>query len=135
MKLLSLIILVAILSLALQGVLQVFASTDNSTNFQQPFIFPSPAYCYPLGYRTIAVPVRNTLTSPLTAIVFGVFHSITNEDTLLVSTSNIIVAGGQNQTGYVVVNLQSETYSVNVFVWSINGSSLSSEQANLILSC
>jgi hypothetical protein len=115
---------------------QTFASSASSTNFQQSIIFPSPAFCQPGGtYETIAVSIKNTVNFTITAIVFGVLHNLTNGQTLQVSTGTAALGAGQNVTVYDIINLQYGNYSTDVFVWSVNGSSLSSEQSNVLIAC
>ncbi|MFI5420334.1 MAG: hypothetical protein ACHQ1H_05155 [Nitrososphaerales archaeon] len=108
-----------------------FASANSSL----PIIFPSPAYCTDIGpYNTIAVPLLNTLTDPITAVIIGVLHNSIGQP-LQVTDGSITLMGGGNVTVHVPVYLPYANYSVNVFVWSVNGSSISSEQSNLLLTC
>jgi len=94
----------------------------TSTN---AFTFPAPTYFF-LGnqYHTVAVVVTNTQGISLTGIVLAVVHNSAGQ-TLAISTATVTVAAGGSQTAYVVLNLPSGTYSVNVFVWSSSGQSLS----------
>jgi len=92
------------------------------------FSFPSTPKYYKLSvYNTVNVTVTNTQASSLTAIVFAVFHNSAGQ-TLQVSTSSVTVPAGSTATAFVPTTLASGTYSVNVFVWSTTGSSLSSSE-------
>jgi hypothetical protein len=92
------------------------------------FSFPStPKYFKLSVYNTVNVTVTNTQTSSLTAIVFAVFHNSAGQ-TLQVSTSSVTVPAGSTATAFVPTTLASGTYSVNVFVWSTTGSSLSQSE-------
>jgi hypothetical protein len=92
------------------------------------FSFPSTPKYYKLSvYNTVNVTVTNTQTSSLTAIVFAVFHNSAGQ-TLQVSTSSVTVPAGSTATAFVPTTLASGTYSVNVFVWSTTGSSLSQSE-------
>jgi hypothetical protein len=88
------------------------------------FTFVTPKY-YLLGpYHTVNVTVTNTQAATITAVVFAVVHNAAGQ-TLEVSTSTVSVAAGSTSSAFVVVNQPAGTYSVNVFVWSTSGSSLS----------
>ncbi len=120
-----------IVLLSLIANVPAFASADSSL----PIVFPSPAACFNLGsYYSIAVPLLNTLNDSITVVIFGVLHNTIGQP-LQVATVSDILAGGGNATAYVPIMLPFANYSVNVFVWSVNGSSISSEQSNLQLAC
>ncbi len=128
-----------LLNLIIVGILLIGGSNttilaSTGANFLDPITVPSPASCYPLGYQTIEVPLTNNLAISLNAIVFGVFHNSIGQ-TLEVSTSSVIVSGGQNLTTYVIITLPYGNYTVNVFAWAVNGLSLSSEQSNVAIDC
>jgi len=99
----------------------------------QTFTFPSTASYFLLGtYHTVAVPVVNTQAAAVTGVVFAVAHNAAGQ-TLEVSTATVNVAAGATQTAYVVLNLPSGTYTVNVFVWSTTGNSLSVAQTAITI--
>ncbi len=90
--------------------------------------YPSPAKYQLFGtYRAVNVTITNTQSTSMTVVVLAVFHNAAGQ-TLQVGTSTATVAAGASTTAFVVSNQPSGTYSVNVFVWSTSGSSLSSSQ-------
>lgn len=106
--------------------------TSISQNITNAITFPAAASYYQLGpYPTVSVPVSNTQAAPLTVVVFAVVHNGAGQ-TLEVATSTVAnIAPGASSTAYVPINLPAGTYSVNVFVWSTSGASLSQEQAGV----
>ena len=130
------IILTTLLAASCLNILAVVrASSDQPAAW---VLFPSPAYCTNLGvFPAEAVPVHGTdwLSSPTTLIVFGVLHNSMMQ-TIDVSTATIILSNGENETAYVVYNLpEPGNYTVNVFVWSTLGASVSMGQNNLLVTC
>jgi len=93
------------------------------------FTFPSTPKAGTLGpYHVVNVTVTNTQSTTITAVVLAVVHNAAGQ-TVQVSTSTVTVAALGSATAYPVLTLPSGTYSVNVFVWSTSGSSLSSSQS------
>jgi hypothetical protein len=117
--------------LAVLTLILLFSSGSIAISFPTvpvPIDFPAPATCLELGvYRAIGVPVENTLISSITVVVFAVFHNSLGQ-TLEVSTSTVTIGSGKNVTAYGVNTLPYGNYSIDVFVWTVNGSSVSSEQ-------
>jgi len=92
------------------------------------FTFPStPAYEKLSTFNGVNVTVTNTQSSAVTAIIFAVFHNSAGQ-TLQVATGSVAVAADTTQSAFVPTTLASGTYSVNVFVWSTAGVSLSSSE-------
>jgi hypothetical protein len=106
-------------------------STPTSPN---AFTFPSSASYQLFGgtYHSVAVPVTNTGTGTVTAVVFAVAHNAQGQ-TVEVSTATVSVSALGTQTAYVILNLPSGTYTVNVFVWSTSGASISAEQSSVAI--
>jgi len=99
--------------------------TVQNTN-PNAFTFPATPTYYLLGgvYHTVNVSITNTQATSSTVVVLAVVHNGAGQ-TLEVSSSSAIVAAGSTISAYPVINLPSGTYSVNVFVWSTSGASLS----------
>jgi len=98
--------------------------TVQNTN-PNAFSYPAPAKYYLLGtYHTINVTITNAQATSSTVVVLAVVHNAAGQ-TLEVTSSSAIVAAGATISAYPIINLPSGTYSVNVFVWSISGASLS----------
>jgi hypothetical protein len=90
--------------------------------------YPSTAKYQLFGtYHAVNVTITNTQSTSMTVVVLAVFHNAAGQ-TLQVGTSTATLAAGASTTAFVVSNQPSGTYSVNVFVWSTSGSSLSSSQ-------
>lgn len=111
--------------------IQLFENSDQP--YISPFMFTQTTpYSSALGeYKTMTVPLRYTENVSIAGIVIGVFHNSIGQ-TLEVSTSTIIAAQEQNVTSYLVITLAYGNYSVNVFVWSVSGTSLSGEESIFI---
>jgi len=111
------------------SVTQVVTVTVTSSNTGSgTFTYPSPAMYQKFGpYNAVNATITNTQSSAITAVVLAVFHNSAGQ-TLQVATGTASVAAGASTTVFVITNLPSGTYSVNVFVWSSTGSSLSSSQ-------
>jgi len=111
------------------SVTQVVTVTVTSSNTGSgTFTYPSPAKYQKFGpYNAVNATITNTQSSAITAVVLAVFHNSAGQ-TLQVATGTASVAAGASTTVFVITNLPSGTYSVNVFVWSSTGSSLSSSQ-------
>jgi len=94
--------------------------------------FPSTAASCTLGtYNAVCVSVQNTQAAAITGVVFAVVHNAAGQ-TIQVATSTVSsLAAGSSTTAYVVLSVPAGTYSVNVFVWSTTGSSISVEQSSV----
>jgi len=99
--------------------------TVQNTN-PNAFTFPATPTYYLLGgvYHTVNASIKNTQATSSTVVVLAVVHNAAGQ-TLEVTSSSAIVAAGSTISAYPVINLPSGTYSVNVFVWSTSGASLS----------
>jgi len=117
------------LSSSATATVTVTTTGTGGTGNSGTFTFPSaPKYSLFGGtYHAVNATITNTGTSTITAIVIAVFHNSVGQ-TLQVATGTASVAAGPSATVYVITNLPSGTYSVNVFVWSSTGSSLSGAQ-------
>jgi len=103
------------------GTVTVTVQTTNPNAFS----YPAPAKYYMLGtYHTVNVTITNTQAASSTVVVLAVVHNAAGQ-TLEVTSSSAVVAAGATISAYPVINLPSGTYSVNVFVWSTSGASLS----------
>jgi len=106
----------------------VTTTGGTGTGGSGTFTFPSTPKFSKFGpYNSVNATVTNTQSSTITAVVLAVFHNAAGQ-TLQVATGTAQVAAGASATVYVITNLPSGTYSVNVFVWSSTGNSLSSSQ-------
>jgi len=94
--------------------------------------FPSPAASCTLGaYNAVCVSVTNTQAAAVTGVVFAVVHDSAGH-TLQVATSTFSsLAPSSSTTAYVVLSVPAGTYSVNVFVWSTTGASISVSQSSV----
>jgi hypothetical protein len=94
--------------------------------------FPSPAASCTIGtYKAVCVSIKNTQAGAITGVVFAVVHNAAGQ-TVQVSTSTVSnLAAGSSSTAYVILSVPSGTYSVNVFVWSTSGGSISTSQSNV----
>jgi hypothetical protein len=126
----KLVFVIGIVFIAVIANVPVFASAVSSLPVNQ-IVFPSLAYCFS-GFISpaIAVPIENTLNISITAIVFAVLHNSIGQP-LQVSTGTVTLAGGGNATVYVPNTLPIGNYSTDIFVWSVNDSSLSVEESYL----
>jgi hypothetical protein len=101
------------------------------TNNTSVFTFPSSATSCTLGsYNAVCVQATNSQAAAVTGVVFAVVHNSQGQ-TIQVGTATINVAAGASTTAYVVLSVPSGTYSVNVFVWSTSGASISAEQSSV----
>jgi hypothetical protein len=101
--------------------------TVQNTN-PNAFSFPATAKYYLLGtYHTVNVSITNTQGTSSTVVVLAVVHNAAGQ-TLEVTSSSAVVAAGATISAYPVLNLPSGTYSVNIFVWSTSGASLSQSE-------
>jgi len=96
------------------------------------FTFPSTASSCTLGtYNAVCVSVMNTQSAAITGVVFAVVHNAAGQ-TVQVATSTVSsLAAGSSTTAYVVLSVPAGTYTVNVFVWSSTGASISTEQSSV----
>jgi hypothetical protein len=106
------------------GVQPIVASSGISSNNQLAFTFPSPPFCGLLG-GVIEIPIKNTGATPLSGVVFGVFHNSIGQPLEIASGAFFNITAAQNSTVNIVSTLSSGNYSTNIFVWSFNGSSIS----------
>ncbi len=112
--------------LFVSGFSQVVASAVAANTFQQPITFPSSPFCGLLD-GAVGVPIKNTGTAPLSGVVIGVFHNSIGQP-LEIATGVFYNITAQNFTTYVAASLPSGNYSINFFVWSLNGSSISNTE-------
>ena len=128
---------IAIISIFLlscsSGTVLVHASAISV--YQQPFIFSISPKCSEVApFPTVNVTVQNTEPYELTGIIIAVLHDSVGHP-LFVGSSSITLAGGQNATAYAGEYVPSGNYSTNVFIWSVNGSSLSASETAILPFC
>jgi len=106
--------------------------TVTAVTSQTAFTFPSTASSCTLGtYNAVCVSVMNTQSAAITGVVFAVVHNAQGQ-TVQVATSTVSsLAAGSSTTAYVVLSVPAGTYTVNVFVWSSTGASISTEQSSV----
>ena len=126
---------IAIISIFILSCSSVFVHASAISVYQQPFIFSiSPKCSEAAPFPTVNVTVENTESSELTGVIIAVLHDSVGRP-LFVASGSITLAGGQNTTAFAGAYVSPGNYSTNVFIWSINGSSLSASQTAIIPFC